>query len=236
MNRPELSIVIPIFNEEESLPVLHDEIEAALASLGEVGERAEVIYVNDCSTDGSLAVMRRLQQRDRRVRIVQFRRNFGQTAALAAGFDESRGGVVVTMDGDLQNDPADIPMIVAKLEEGFDVVAGWRRRRHDGFILRRLPSLLANRLIGLVTGVRIHDTGCTLKAFRSAVIKSMVIYAEQHRFLPVLSTGSGARVTEVVVNHRPRLYGKSKYGLGRAFRVLIDLIVIKFISQFSQRP
>ena len=177
-----------------------------------------------------------LQRSDRRVRVVKFRRNFGQTAALAAGFDESRGRVVVTLDGDLQNDPADIPRLVQEIDRGYDVVAGWRKQRHDGFILRRLPSLLANRLIAGVTGVLIHDTGCTLKAFRAEVIKTMTIYAEQHRFLPVLSAGSGARVSELVVNHRPRLYGESKYGIGRAFRVLIDLLVIKYIAQFSHRP
>jgi glycosyltransferase involved in cell wall biosynthesis len=230
----QLSIVVPIYNESESLPILHEEISAALAAMGD--PPAEIILVDDCSTDGSLHRALELHRRDSRVRVVKFRRNFGQTAALAAGFEESRGRIVVTLDGDLQNDPADIPAMVEELERGYDVVAGWRKRRYDGFILRRLPSRLANNLISKVTGVAIHDTGCTLKAFRAELIKSMVIYAEQHRFLPVLSAGTGARVSELVVNHRPRRFGQSKYGLNRALRVLIDLLVIKYIAQFSHRP
>ncbi len=236
----ELSVVVPVYNEEESLPHLHAEIAASLDGMGlrrGYGENAaEILFVNDHSGDQSLEVMLDLQSTDSRVRVIHFRRNFGQTAAMAAGFDESRGRIVVTMDADLQNDPADIPRLLAKLDEGFDVVAGWRKVRHDGFVLRRLPSIMANRLIGLVTGVRIHDTGCTLKAFRRELVKSMSIYAEQHRFLPVLSAGSGARVAEIVVNHRARQFGESKYGIGRATRVLLDLFVIKMISQFSHRP
>jgi len=232
----ELSIIVPIYNEEESLPVLHAEIAEALSEMGEAGEQTEIVLVDDCSTDGSLGVMRGLLRNDPRVRLVKFRRNFGQTAALAAGFDMSRGRVVVTLDGDLQNDPADIPMMVKQLDKGFDVVAGWRKKRHDGYILRRLPSIVANRLIGIVTGVTIHDTGCTLKAFRRELVKSMSIYAEQHRFLPVLSRGSGARICEVVVNHRARRFGRSKYGIGRATRVLIDLVTVNFISRFSHKP
>lgn len=233
---PRLSIIVPVFNEEESLPVLHAEIQAALDQMGLTGPRAEIIYVDDCSHDASLHQLLSLRQDDERVRVVKFRRNFGQTAAMAAGFDVSRGRIVVTLDGDLQNDPADIPRLVTLLESGYDVVAGWRKRRHDGFVLRRLPSIVANRLIALVTGVSIHDTGCTLKAFRSELVKSFALYAEQHRFLPVLSAGTGARVTEIVVNHRARKFGQSKYGLGRANRVLLDLVSIKFITQFSHRP
>jgi glycosyltransferase involved in cell wall biosynthesis len=231
-----ISIVVPVFNEEESLPVLHREIAAALATMGEVGRNAEIIFVDDRSTDRSLERLLELHEHDPRVCVVRFRRNYGQTAALAAGFDVARGRVIVTLDGDLQNDPADIPDLVRELERGFDIVAGWRKKRNDGFVLRRLPSLIANRLIAWVTGVPIHDTGCTLKAFRRELIKSMAIYAEQHRFLPVLSAGSGARISERVVNHRPRLYGQSKYGIGRATRVVLDLMAIKFVSQFSQRP
>jgi len=229
----EISVVVPVFDEEENLGLLHAEIAAALAPLG---RSWEVIYVDDRSRDRSFEVMLDLRRRDRHVRIVRFRARSGQTAALAAGFDHARGAVVVTLDGDLQNDPADIPRLVAALEEGFDVAAGWRKARHDGFVLRRLPSRIANRLIMWVTGVRIHDTGCTLKAFRRALVEKLPIYAEQHRFLPAMSAGSGARVTEVVVNHRPRRYGRSKYGLGRATRVLLDLLSIKMISSFSQRP
>jgi glycosyltransferase involved in cell wall biosynthesis len=231
-----LSIVVPVFNEEESLMVLYGEIEQALATMGEVGRRAEIIFVDDRSTDQSLARLLELHERDPRVCVVRFRRNYGQTAALAAGFDVAKGQVIVTLDADLQNDPADIPRLVKELERGFDIVAGWRKKRFDGFILRRLPSLLANRLIAWVTSVAIHDTGCTLKAFRRELVKNMAIYAEQHRFLPVLSAGSGARISELVVNHRPRRFGRSKYGLGRALRVVLDLTAIQLVAQFSQRP
>ena len=230
----DISIVVPIFNEEKSLPILHVEIEQALERMSQY--RVEILYVDDGSTDASLHHMLALQRRDARVRVVKFRRNFGQTAALAAGFEEARGRVVVTLDGDLQNDPADIPRMVEELERGFDIVAGWRRKRRDAFLRRRLPSLIGNRLIAFATGISIHDTGCTLKAFRGELVKNMVIYGEQHRFLPVLSAGSGGRISELVVNHRPRRFGKSKYGLARTFRVLLDLLVIKFISDFTQRP
>lgn len=231
--RPQVSVVVPVFNEEESLPRLHAELAASLSRLE---GSWEVIYVDDGSRDKSLAVLLGLWRSDRHVRVVKFPRNYGQTSALSAGFDVSRGSVVVTMDGDLQNDPADIPRLVAKVGEGFDIVAGWRKRRQDGFVLRRLPSRMANWLIAMVTGVTIHDTGCTLKAFRRELVKNLPIYAEQHRFLPVMSAGSGARVAELVVNHRPRVYGHSKYGLSRALRVLLDLLSIKLIAQFSQRP
>jgi len=231
-----LSIIVPVFNEEESLPVLYAEMRKALEEMGDEGVRAEVIFVDDHSTDRSLERLLELQRLDPRVCVLRFRRNYGQTAALAAGFDYARGRVIVTLDGDLQNDPADIPRLVRELERGYDIVAGWRKKRHDGFILRRLPSLAANRLIAWVTGIPIHDTGCTLKAFRRELVKSMVIYAEQHRFLPVLSAGSGARISELVVNHRPRRFGHSKYGIGRATRVILDLVAVKFVAQFSHRP
>ena len=229
----QLSIVVPVFNEAESLPILHQQIQDAVVPMGITWE---LILVDDHSTDDSHAIMLDLRRNDPHLRIVRFSHNYGQTAGLAAGFDVSRGEVVVTMDGDLQNDPADIPAMMQKMDEGYDVVAGWRKSRQDGFVLRRLPSIMANRLIGFVTGVKIHDTGCTLKSFRRDVVKRLPIYAEQHRFLPVMSAGSGARVTELVVNHRPRIYGKSKYGIGRALRVLLDLMAIKLIVQFSQRP
>jgi glycosyltransferase involved in cell wall biosynthesis len=229
----ELSVVVPVFNEEQSLRLLHAELSQCLERLG---QSYEVLYVDDHSTDGTLAVLLELRAQDPRVRVVRFRRNFGQTAALSAGFEHSVGEVVVTMDGDLQNDPADIPALLAELERGADIVAGWRKHRHDGFFFRRLPSRIANRLISFVTGTRIHDTGCTLKAFRSKLVKNLPIYAEQHRFLPAMSAGSGATVTEIVVNHRPRRFGQSKYGLERAGRVLLDLLAIQMITRFSHRP
>jgi glycosyltransferase involved in cell wall biosynthesis len=231
-----ISVVVPVYNEEESLGPLHAEVCAALDGPGARRGTWELVLVDDRSTDRSLQVMLGLRERDPRVRIVRFRRNAGQTAAMAAGFDRARGDVVVTLDGDLQNDPADIPLLVGRLDEGYDIAAGWRRKRHDGFLLRRLPSMAANRLIALVTGTRIHDTGCTLKAFRRQVVKNLPIYAEQHRFLPAMSRSTGARVIEVEVNHRARRFGHSKYGIGRAFRVFLDLFVIKMISQFAHRP
>ena len=230
---PFISVVVPIYNEVESLPLLHAEIVQALEPMG---RPFEVLYVDDCSSDGSLRYMLTLRESDPRVRVVKLRRNYGQTAAMGAGFEETRGTVVATLDGDLQNDPADIPRMLGIMEEGYDIVAGWRKKREDGFLLRRFPSILANRLIAEVTGVRIHDTGCTLKLFRASLVRRMSLYADQHRFLPVLSAGSGARVTETVVNHRPRRFGTSKYGLSRAMRVLLDLLSIKLISQFSHRP
>jgi glycosyltransferase involved in cell wall biosynthesis len=230
---PHITVVVPVFNEEESLPTLQSEITRALSPLGTA---FEVVYVDDRSSDRSLAVLRELQRTDGSVRVIGLRARSGQTAAMAAGFDHARGDVVVTLDGDLQNDPADIPLLLEALDRGADVVAGWRKDRQDGFVLRRLPSLMANRLIALVSGVAVHDTGCTLKAFRRDVVERLPIYAEQHRFLPVLSAGSGARVAEVVVHHRPRRFGKSKYGLGRALRVLVDLLVVQMLARFSQRP
>ncbi len=228
-----LSIVVPVYNEAQSLRELHAQIARAVDPLG---VPCEMIFVDDHSSDTSLAVLLELREEDRRVKVVRFGRNFGQTAALAAGFEYSRGDVVVTLDGDLQNDPADIPALLAELERGFDVVAGWRKDRHDGFFLRRVPSLVANRLIAAVTGTDIHDTGCTLKAFRRQVVKNLAIYAEQHRFLPAMSKSNGARVSEIVVNHRPRVHGESKYGIDRAARVVLDLFTIKLIAGFAHRP
>ncbi|MEZ5977143.1 MAG: glycosyltransferase family 2 protein [Planctomycetota bacterium] len=228
-----ISAVVPIYNEAESLRPLTAELTQALESMG---VPYEILFVDDCSTDGSLRIMLELRKQNPHVRIVRFRRNFGQTAALAAGFDHARGEIVATLDGDLQNDPADIPALVAELEKGFDIVAGWRKVREDAFLLRRLPSIVANKLIALYTGVPIHDTGCTLKVFRAKVVRSMALYSDQHRFLPVMYASTGARVTEKVVNHRARRFGHSKYGLSRATRVLLDLLTIKLIAQFSQRP
>jgi len=230
---PEISVVVPVFDEERSLPELHEQI---ATHLGSFGRPWEVVYVDDRSRDSSYEVLLRLRAGDPHVRIVRFRRNFGQTAAMAAGFEHSRGSVVVTMDADLQNDPADIPRLIEELESGYDIVVGWRKQRQDGFWIRRLPSRVANVLISKVTGAEVHDTGCTLKAFRRELVENLPIYAEQHRLLPVLALGSGARIGELVVNHRPRLYGDSKYGLSRAVRVLFDLLTINMISSFSSRP
>jgi glycosyltransferase involved in cell wall biosynthesis len=229
----DLSVVVPVYDEEESLRELQAEIVRAL----EPTRRSfEVVYVDDRSDDRSLAVMLELWRADPRVSVVALQGRSGQTSAIAAGFDRARGAIIVTIDGDLQNDPADIPRLIEELERGADVVSGWRKDRQDGFVLRRLPSLAANRLIAIVGGVAIHDTGCTLKAFRREVVERLPIYGEQHRFLPVLSAGSGARVAEVVVNHRARRFGRSKYGIGRATRVLLDLLSVKMVSSFSQRP
>jgi hypothetical protein len=234
-NQPEVdvSVVVPVFDEEPNLEILYGEIAAAFA---DTDLAWEVVFVDDGSADGSLKVLVELWRLDPHVRVVQFRNRTGQTSAMAAGFDQSRGRVVVTMDGDLQNDPADIPALLQRIDAGADIVAGWRKRRHDGFLLRRLPSMIANRMIGIVTGTTIHDTGCSLKAFRRELVRNLPIYAEQHRFLPAMSAASGACVEEVVVNHRPRRFGKSKYGLGRATRVILDLLTIKLITSFSQHP
>ena len=230
---PEVSVVVPVLDEEPNLGPLHEEIRAALEPL-EIPW--EVVYVDDGSRDGSLRIMLGLWEEDPHVRVVKFRTRCGQTSAMAAGFDQSRGRVVVTLDGDLQNDPADIPRLLERIDDGADIVAGWRKHRHDGLFLRKVPSRIANRLIGFVTRTRIHDTGCSLKAFRRALVENLAIYAEQHRFLPAMSQGSGARVDELVVNHRPRRFGRSKYGLGRATRVLLDLMTVKMITSFSQHP
>ncbi|MAE45510.1 MAG: glycosyltransferase [Planctomycetes bacterium] len=231
---PKISIVVPVLDEVENLPLLHGEI---LTHVGAMGCSWEVIYVDDSSTDGSRQVLRQLHAADpEHVRLIFFRRNFGQTSAMAAGFDLSRGEIVVTLDADLQNDPADVPRLVNELEQGFDLVVGWRRDRQDGLMLRRAPSILANLLIRRVSGAGIHDTGCTLKAFRRTLVERMPIYAEQHRFLPALAMGSGARIGELVVNHRPRIHGTSKYGIGRAARVLSDLLSVQLVGSFVRSP
>ena len=229
----DVSVVIPIFNERENLRPLHAELTDAM---GRLGRRYEVIYIDDGSTDGSRDVLRRIHGEDPRVRVLAFRRNFGQTAALAAGFEHARGDIVVTLDGDLQNDPADIPMMVAKLEEGYDLVSGWRRDRKDDLVLRRVPSLIANWIIRLATNVRVHDYGCMLKVFRGDSARSLRLYGEMHRFIPAIAGDMGAQIVEVEVHHRPRVSGTSKYGLSRVVRVVLDLMTVKFLSMFSTRP
>ncbi len=229
----DLSVVVPVYNEEENVQGIHREV---MAALGESGLDFELIMVDDGSTDGSYRLLREIAGNDERVKVIRFRRNFGQTAAMAAGFDAASGRVVIPMDGDLQNDPADIPRLMAKIDEGFDVVSGWRRDRKDAFLNRILPSLLANRFISGMTGIRLHDYGCTLKAYRREVLDGINLYGEMHRFVPALVSQVGARVTEIAVNHRPRRHGKSKYGIFRTLRVILDLLTVKFLLNYSTRP
>lgn len=228
-----LSVVVPIYNEEESIPHLYERLTAALAPLG---RPYEIIAVDDGSRDRSFAALRELAAADSRLRVVRFRRNFGQTAGFSAGFDRARGEWIVTIDADLQNDPQDIPSMLAKAESGFDVVSGWRARRQDPFLNRRLPSIIANRLISWATGVRLHDYGCSLKVYRAEVVKNISLYGELHRFIPAIASWQGVAVTEMPVNHEARRYGTSKYGIGRTFRVLLDLITVRFMLSYSTRP
>ncbi|HHI97698.1 MAG TPA: glycosyltransferase [Thermodesulfatator atlanticus] len=233
MTKPYLSVVIPVHNEEENLPPLLEGLSKTLTALG---KPFEVIIVDDGSTDGTLARLKELKSTYPWLKIVVLRRNFGQSAAFTAGIDHASGEIIVTMDGDLQNDPADIPLLLEKIEEGFDVVSGWRKDRKDPFWSRRLPSLLANALISRITKVKLHDYGCSLKAYRAEVIKGLIIYGELHRFIPALVNLSGARVTEVEVRHHPRRFGRSKYGLSRTYRVLLDLLLMFFFRKFATKP
>ena len=229
----DLSVVVPLYNEEESLPHL---VEQLLAALRPSGERFELVLVNDGSSDRTAEVLERLSRDIPELVGVVLRKNYGQTAAMAAGFDVAQGEVIVSLDGDLQNDPADIPMLLAKLREGYDLVSGWRHQRQDAALQRNLPSKIANRLIGRVTGVRLHDYGCSLKAYSRDVLSDMRLYGELHRFLPALAFIEGARITEVKVNHRARQFGSSKYGIDRTFRVLMDLLTVWFMKRFLTRP
>ncbi len=230
---PELSVVIPIRNESENISRLYEEL---TASLERFGRSYELLMVEDGSTDDSFERLAELQARDARVRVIRFRRNFGQTAAFAAGFARARGKYIITSDGDLQNDPADIPAMVERLEQGFDIVCGWRKHRKDPFVSRRLPSIVANRLISFATGVALHDYGCSLKVFRAEVVKPMRLYGEMHRFLPAIASEMGVRIDEVAVNHRARMHGRSKYGISRTIRVMLDLLTVKFLLSYSTRP
>ena len=229
---PQISVVVPLLNEQDNLVQLYQETTEALE--GKLS--FECIFVDDGSTDDSFAILRSLQEKDERLRVIRLRRNFGQTAAMSAGFAHARGAVIIPMDADLQNDPRDIPMLVAKLDEGYDVASGWRKKRQDAALTRLLPSLIAHWLIARITGVRIHDYGCTLKAYRREVLEEIRLYGEMHRFIPALASWSGARVAECVVHHRPRTAGIAKYGLGRTFKVLLDLITVKFLGSFSTKP
>jgi glycosyltransferase involved in cell wall biosynthesis len=233
-SQPDLSVVIPIYNEVENLPHLVHAI--ALALSGNQISGYEIVCVDDGSTDGSAALLKQLARVRSDLRAVVLRRNYGQTAAMSAGFHHARGKVIVTLDGDLQNDPQDIPLLMSKLEEGYDLVSGWRKKRQDAKFTRLLPSKIANWLIGKVTGVKLHDYGCSLKAYRSELVADLNLYGELHRFLPALAFIEGARIAEIPVRHYPRKYGRSKYGLDRTFRVLMDLITISFIKTFLTRP
>ncbi len=227
------SIVVPIYNEEDSIQELH---RALAAALDPVDTDYEIILVDDGSTDGSFSALQTIAANDGRVKIIRLRRNFGQTAAMSAGFDAASGSVIIPMDGDLQNDPADIPRLISKIDEGFDVVSGWRNDRKDTFLTRKIPSMLANLLISRLTGVHLHDYGCTLKAYRREVLDGINLYGEMHRFVPALASQVGAKVTELPVNHRPRLHGVSKYGISRTLRVILDLMTVKFLLTYSTKP
>ena len=228
----EVSIVVPLLNEEDNIGLLHRQITDALNGKYDY----EVIFIDDGSTDNSIAELTKLYEKDPRVRIIRFRKNFGQTAAMSAGFNHARGKIIVALDADLQNDPADIPQMIEKLHEGYDVVSGWRKKRHDKALTRKLPSKIANWLISTITGVKLHDYGCTLKAYRKEVLAETKLYGEMHRFIPALASWSGAKISEVVVNHRPRTAGVAKYGLGRTWKVVLDLITVNFLGSFSTKP
>lgn len=228
-----MTIVIPVFNEESNLEPLYREI---VTTLSATKLTYEVIAVDDGSSDNSFEKLQEIQKNGPQLRIIRFRRNFGQTAALSAGFKYARGRIIVPMDADGQNDPADIPRLLNKLDQGYDIVSGWRKERRDNAVTRTFPSRVANWLIGRITGVRLHDYGCTLKAYRAESLKSIRLYGEMHRFIPALARWGGEKVGETVVNHRPRLHGKTKYGLNRIFKVLLDLITIKFLASFSTKP
>ena len=229
----DVSIAVAVYNEEESLPHLCAKLDEVMSKLG---KRYEIVLVDDGSTDRSWAVMNEQAQKYPNLKLLKFRRNYGQTAAMSAGINESDGAVLITLDADLQNDPADIPVMLAKLDEGYDVVSGWRKNRQDAFVNRKLPSMIANRLIGKLTGVQLHDYGCSLKAYRREIISQVRLYGEMHRFIPALCRWVGATITEIPVTHHARQYGKSKYGISRTLRVVLDLMTVKFLLSYSTRP
>jgi glycosyltransferase involved in cell wall biosynthesis len=228
-----LSIIVPVFNEAESLPTLFARLSQVLQA---IGRPWELIFINDGSTDGSKPALDQLADQNANVKVIHFKRNFGQTAALMAGIDFARGDILISMDADLQNDPADIPQFLAQLEQGYDVCSGWRKDRKDPALKRTLPSRIANFLISRISGVHLHDYGCSLKAYRKEVIKGVKLYGEMHRFIPIYASWQGAKVTEIPVTHHPRLHGASKYGLERTVKVILDLIVVKFLAQYAQKP
>jgi dolichol-phosphate mannosyltransferase len=231
--KPELSLFLPVLNEEENLLPMHQKISGALESLGKT---AEIIFVDDGSTDRSLEILRDIASEDARVRVISLRRNYGQTAAMSAGIDAATGDILIPMDADLQNDPVDIGRLLVKLDEGFDVVSGWRKNRQDKLITRKIPSWIANSIISKIGGVHLHDYGCSLKAYRRDVLQDVKLYGEMHRFIPIYASWAGARVTEIPVEHHPRTMGQSKYGLSRTIKVVFDLITIKFLASYQTKP
>jgi glycosyltransferase involved in cell wall biosynthesis len=229
-----LSLIIPVYNEQDNLPFLFEAIDQVMNS---INQSWEAILVDDGSQDNSLRVLKEYAEKDaRHIRVISFRRNFGQTAAIAAGLDYAQGEIIVLLDADMQNDPADIPMLLAKLDEGYDLVSGWRKSRKDNALTRNLPSMIANRLISRVTGVHLHDYGCTLKAYRRDVLEGFRLYGEMHRFIPVYASSVGAKITEMPVNHSPRKFGKTKYGLERTAKVILDLFTVKFLISYASKP
>jgi glycosyltransferase involved in cell wall biosynthesis len=232
-NNPELSLFLPVLDEEDNLRPMHANIAAALDALG---KPAEVIYVDDGSTDNSLRILREIASGDDRVRVISLRRNYGQTAAMSAGIDAAKGDILIPMDADLQNDPADISRLLDKLNEGYDVVSGWRKNRQDKMISRKIPSKIANRIISWIGGVPLHDYGCSLKAYRREVIQDVRLYGEMHRFIPIYASWAGARVAEIPVDHHARTMGKSKYGISRTIKVIFDLMTIKFMAEYHTKP
>jgi len=229
----EISVIVPIYNEAKNIKVLSSRLERTLEK---TGLSYEVLLIDDGSKDGSWEEMVKIHQKNNRFRAIKLRRNFGQTAAMSAGFDYCRGGIAITLDADLQNEPEDIPKLIDEINKGYDVVSGWRKNRKENYITRRFPSQMANRLISFLTGVRLHDFGCTLKAYRKDVVKNTKLYGEMHRYIPALASWMGITVSEVVVNHNPRKHGKSKYGLNRIFKVFLDIITLKFLLSFSTKP
>lgn len=231
--RRDISVVIPVFNEEENIELLYTKIKQSLDNLG---KGYEIIFIDDGSTDKTTALLHRICTEDRKVKGIIFRRNFGQTAAISAGFDHADGEIIVTLDADLQNDPEDIPQLIEKIEEGYDVVSGWRAERKDPFLSRRMPSYISNWLTSLFTGVKLHDYGCTLKAYRKEITKNIKLYGEMHRFVPALASWVGASICEVKVRHHPRKYGKSSYNFSRINRGFLDLLTVKFLLSFATSP
>ena len=228
-----ISVLIPVFNEEENISPLYERLTSVL---NRIGKDYEVIFIDDGSSDGTLSLLRPICKKDPRIKFISFSRNFGQTSALSAGIDFSKGKIIIPMDGDLQNDPEDIPSLLQKIEEGYDVVSGWRKSRKDPFLTRRFPSMIANKIISLIGGVRLHDYGCTLKVYRRDILKNIRLYGEMHRFIPIYANWVGARVSEVPVHHFQRKFGSSKYGVNRVFKVILDLMVVKFLLSYSQKP